>query len=119
MKMKLGVRLQKAFPQEVMRAVFQEVEVETKEVKKGTPVRKGTLRGTVHQVGPKHEGQIISSTIVAGGPAAPYAFFVHENLDAIHKVGRAKYIEAVLQESRPHIARRVARRIDLNRVVKR
>jgi hypothetical protein len=58
---------------------------------------------------------IIYALIVAGGPAAPYAIYVHEDLEAIHPVGQAKFIESVLLESRPFMAARIAKRIDLNR----
>jgi hypothetical protein len=54
---------------------------------------------------------------VAGGPAAPYAIFVHEDPDAIHKVGQWKYIESVVKESVPYMAVRIARRIDLNKAL--
>lgn len=58
---------------------------------------------------------MVWTNIVAGGPSAPYAIYVHEDLEAFHKVGQAKYIESVLMESRPFMAARVAKRIDLNK----
>jgi hypothetical protein len=48
-----------------------------------------------------------------GGPAAPYAIKVHEDLEAFHRVGQAKFLESVLLESAPHLAQRVSRRIRL------
>jgi hypothetical protein len=110
-------RLAEKFPDEVARALYQETEVEVKEVKMRTPVDRGTLRASVHQVGPRREGRMIYTLIAAGGPAAPYAIYVHEDLDAIHKVGQAKYIESVIMESRPYLAARVAKRIELNRAL--
>jgi len=110
-------RLEQRFPDYVMAALYQETEVEVKEVKRRTPVDTGTLRGTVHQVGPRREGRKIITFIAAGGPSAPYAIYVHEDLDAIHPVGQAKYIESVIFESRPYLAARVARRIELNRAI--
>ena len=107
----------KKFPLELGRALKVEVEIEAKEVKRRTPVDKGTLRGTVHVEGPFFEGRTIRMLIVAGGPAAPYAIWVHEDLEAFHKVGQAKYIESVIFESRPHMAARVARRVELQRAV--
>lgn len=108
------------FPDEVGRALYQETQVEATEVKRRTPVDKGTLRGTVHVVGPVilHLGdgkRVIYCLVVAGGPAAPYAIYVHEDPDAFHKVGEWKFVENPLKESRPYIAARVARRISLNR----
>jgi hypothetical protein len=110
-------RLQERFPDMVTAALFQETEVEVKEVKRRTPVDTGTLRNTVRQVGPRKEGRKIITFIAAGGPAAPYAIYVHEDLDVFHKVGQAKFIESVIMESRPYLAARVARRIELNRAI--
>lgn len=110
-------RLKEKFPDEVARALFIETEIEVKEAKRRTPVDTGELRASVHQVGPTRQFRTIYTLIVAGGPAAPYAIFVHENLEAFHKVGQAKYIESVIFESRPFIAARVAKRIELNGLV--
>jgi hypothetical protein len=110
-------RLQERFPNVVAAALYQETQIEATEVKRRTPVDRGTLRGTVDVVGPNREGygfQIIYTLIVCGGPAAPYAIYVHENLEAHHKVGQAKFLESVILESRAYMAERVAKRIDLN-----
>jgi hypothetical protein len=117
-KMKARLKtLIKRFPDEVGRALYIETGTETTEVKRRTPVDKGTLRASIHQVGPIRNGRTIYTLIVAGGPAAPYAIFVHEDLDAFHKVGQAKYIESVILESRSSMGARVAKRIDLNRAL--
>ena len=116
MRAKLA-RLQKKFPDEVERAIYQETQVELTEVKRRTPVDTGELRASEFVSGPYRQGKRIYAMIVAGGPAAPYAIYVHENLDAFHKVGQAKYIESVILESRPYMAARVAKRIDLNRAL--
>jgi hypothetical protein len=110
-------RLAKRFPDDIARGMFQEGEVEATEVKRRTPVDRGTLRGTVRVVGPFREGRRIWVLIVCGGPAAPYAIFVHENLTAVHPVGQAKFLESVILESRPYMAQRVAKRIELNKNV--
>lgn len=114
------IRLRTKFPNEAALALRQEAEIEATEVKRRTPVDKGTLRGTVHVVGPVREGLLggtLYVMIVAGGPAAPYAVFVHEDLDAYHEVGQAKFLESVILESRAFMLQRVARRIDLNRAL--
>ena len=105
------------FPDHTAAGLYIETEVEAKEVKRRTPVDRGTLRGTVHQVGPLRQGRKIYSLIVTGGPAAPYAVYVHEDPDAFHKVGQWKYIESVIMESRPHMATRVAKRIEFNKAL--
>lgn len=116
MRAKLA-RLAQKFPDEVVRGLYVETEVEVKEVKMRTPVDRGTLRGTVHQVGPFREGRMIYTLIAAGGPSAPYAIYVHENLEVIHKVGQAKFIESVIMESRPYLAARIAKRIEMSRAI--
>jgi hypothetical protein len=106
------------FPGDVARALYQETQVEATEVKKRTPVDKGPLRASEHVVGPMRQGNRIWTLIVCGGTAAPYAVYVHENLEALHKVGQAKFLESVILESRPYIAARVAKRVRLNAISK-
>lgn len=64
------------------------------------PVDFGTLKrsGTVGT--PVIEGNKVTTEISFGGPAAPYAVFVHEDLDAEHKVGQAKYLEIPMLSDR-------------------
>lgn len=105
------------FPLEAGRALYVETEIEATECKRRTPVDTGALVNSEHVEGPEISAGQVSTKIVAGGPAAPYALIVHEDLDALHKVGQAKFIESTLNESAPSLAARVARRIDLNRIV--
>lgn len=105
------------FPGEAERALHQETEIEATECKRRTPVDTGALRSSIHVEGPDRHGRSISTAIVAGGPAAAYAVQVHEDLEAFHPVGQSKFIESVLRESVPHLADRIARRIDLSKMV--
>lgn len=111
-------KIKKNLPDEIARALYAETEIEAKESKRRTPVDTGELRASIHVLGPERSGLMIYTMIVAGGPAAPYAVYVHENLDAFHKVGQAKFIESVIMESRPYMASRVAKRIEMNRVAR-
>lgn len=116
--------LAQAMPQEVARALYQETEIEAKECKRRCPVDTGELRASIHQEGPEITGGLftkgsISTMIVCGGPAAPYAIYVHEDLTAYHKVGQAKFIESTLLESQSYMADRIAHRIDLNRAAEK
>lgn len=104
----------KRFPDRVASALFQECEIEATEVKRRTPVDKGNLRGSVHVEPPERDWRTISCRIVAGGVSAPYAIYVHENLEAFHPVGEAKFLESVILESRPFMAERVAQRLKDN-----
>lgn len=99
-------------------AQMAETEIEAKEARRQTPVDEGTLRGTVHAEGPIWEGDTCVTEVVAGGPAADYAIIVHEDLDAYHAVGNAKYIERPLMESMPFMAKRIAARIDVKKLIK-
>jgi len=94
----------------VARAQFIETEIEATESKRRVPVDTGNLRDTIHATGPSMDGGQVTTAVVAGGPAAPYAIEVHENLDAFHPVGEAKYIESVLRESKPFMRDRIAKR---------
>jgi hypothetical protein len=103
----------KNYPDRVGRALYQEMGVELREVIKRTPKDTGDLRSTEHLLGPTKEGNSIVVLIVAGGPEAPYAMIVHEDLEAFHSVGQAKYLESVLLESRSFMGARVARRLNI------
>lgn len=105
------------FPHEVGRAMRIETEIEATEARRRTPVKTGVLRASIHVTGPDHRGRLISTHIVAGGPAAPYAVAVHENLYAFHATGRSKFVESVLLESVPFLSARIAKRVDLNKAV--
>lgn len=107
-------RYQTRFPSEVGKALYQETQIELTEVKRRTPVDTGELRASEYIRGPFQEGRKITIMIVAGGPSAPYAIYVHEDPTAFHKVGQWKYLESVIMESRQFMGRRVARRVRMN-----
>lgn len=104
-------------PNRVRAALRAEAEIEATEARRRTPVDTGALRSSIHVTEPtdKKEPRTVSVAIVAGGPAAPYALKVHEDLDAFHRVGQAKYLESVIRESAPHMAKRVAKRMELKK----
>lgn len=104
-------RIMKGFPSTIGQAAYAELQVELQECIKRTPRDTGALRASEHVTPPKIDGNRISIGIVAGGPSAPYAVQVHEDLEAFHPIGEAKFIESVLNESGPHMAERIARRL--------
>lgn len=57
------------------------------------PVRFGNLKATGHVQVPVIHGDVVTCFFGYGGPSAPYAVVVHENLRARHKNGVAKYLE--------------------------
>ena len=111
-------RLAREAPHEVGRALFQEAQIEATESRQRTPVKWGNLRASHEVHPPKIQGNDISVRITVGGPAAPYAWLVHEDLDATHTVGQAKFLESTLLESKPFLAQRLKRRIDLHRLMR-
>jgi len=98
-------------------ALFEEVvEVEVPECVKETPEDTGNLRDSIRAVGPFVNGKKISVKILAGDAATDdYALHVHEDLEAVHSVGGAKYIERPVKEAAPFMKDRVAKRIDLSK----
>lgn len=104
-------------PKAVAAALYQEAQVEMTESKKRCPVDTGNLRASGHVCQPEIMGGRISVDLVYGGPAAPYALIVHENMDPnVHwnAAGTGpKYLESVLMESAPHMVNRVAARLNI------
>lgn len=105
-------------PGDLSKALLEEAHVERAESMRRTPVEFGPLRASHEVLKPKVNGRDISVSIVVGGPSAPYAWYVHENLEAFHKVGQAKFLESTVLESRDHFPARVARRIDMRRMTR-
>ncbi len=110
-------KLQLFAPDEFARALYQEGQIELKEIKIRTPVDTGALRASEGITQPIRSGRRIYVEVYAGGPSAPYAFFVHYDLEAFHKYGEALFIERPLAESAPYMAERIAKRIDLNKAL--
>lgn len=105
--------VRKNYPNKVGNALYSVMGVEKTEVIRRTPKLSGELRSTIKLIGPSDNGKTITVVIVAGGPDAPYAMIVHEDLEAFHNVGQAKYLESVIMESRAFIGRRVAAKLDI------
>lgn len=110
-------KLAKFAPDEFARALYQEAQIELKEIKRVTPVDTGALRASEGITEPKREGRRIWVEVFAGGPSAPYAFYVHYDLEAFHKNGQALFIEQPLAESAPYLPGRIAKRIELNKAL--
>jgi len=113
-------RLADKFPDYVGAALYQEAQIEMTEAKRRTPVDTGRLRASGRVALPVREGRRISVTLSFGGAAAPYAIYVHENLEANHASppfggGQAKFLESTINESAPYMLARIARRVDLNK----
>lgn len=103
--------------EEIGNAVMEEAKIEVLECKRRVPIDTGDLRNTIHAEGPFKGRNSVYAAIVAGGPTAPYAWWVHEDLEAFHRVGQAKYIESVLRESYRFMLERIAKRINIRKAV--
>lgn len=118
-------RIADKFPDHVATAIYQEAQIEMTEAKRRTPVSpvpapRGVVPGTLRASGrvgePEIEGRRIKVTMSFGGPGIDYAVVQHENPDFFHTTGQWKYLESVLNESRPYMAARLAKRVDLNKM---
>lgn len=88
----------KAGPQALAAALYEEAEaVMTASKEQHVPVDTGALRASGHVEPPRQVGNRTEITMGYGGPAAPYAVIVHEDLTKRHPVGGAKYLEIPLR----------------------
>ena len=77
-----------------------------------TPIDTGALRGSGGVSAPMNSPQGIAVDIFFGGPAAPYALYVHEIMYYKHNAPtQAKYLEQPFMERLPDIQRNMAQRI--------
>lgn len=112
----LGVRemqrkiaaFQKRFPDKARQALREEAEIEMTEAKRRTPVDTGLLRSTGQVDEPTRSGKTLRVDLKFG---TEYAVYVHENLEALHPVGQAKFLESTLNESAPFMLKRLADRM--------
>lgn len=100
-------------PSRMAAALVVEARVEMQESMRRTPVKTGALRDSHEVQAAEMNGRDVEVTIAVGGPQAPYAVYVHENLEAHHDIGQAKFLESTLRESAPFMAARLAARMKL------
>jgi hypothetical protein len=80
-------------------AAFGEAVIDDAKQPDQTPVMTGALRNTLSIEGPLWRDKDVSIRIIAGGPSAPYAVKVHEDLNMNHpNGGKAKFLEDPLTE---------------------
>jgi hypothetical protein len=117
----LAVRIQVAAKRgvkaEVVRAMREEMKIELREVVKRTPKDTNALRESERIEGPQMVGNSVAFNIVAGNEKVDYALFVHEDLETVRNVGGPKFIESVVNESAPYFPRRIARRLQLKKLI--
>lgn len=101
------------------RQLYQEGEGIMAQSKPLVPVDTSALRSSGYVAQPVRVGDVIRVELGYGGPAAKinpktgesvdaYALIVHENLEAHHKVGIAKYLELPFLQAQRGMSARVA-----------
>lgn len=98
-----GERAEKAVAVEL----YQEAEGIMAQSKELVPVDTGALRASGHVGLPERAGGTIRVVLGYGGPAAPYAFKVHEDLEAFHDDGQAKYLEMPIRQATAGMVQRI------------
>lgn len=73
-----------------------------------TPVKTGALRGSGYVAEPERVGDTVRVEMGFGGPAAPYALIVHEDLNAFHKVGEALFMAQPFRWAITGMSQRIA-----------
>ena len=120
-------RFAQRYPFLIGEALVTELEVERAESDRKIPVDTGAAKSTSEVVGPVIVDGMVSASIVYGAdpsiknpktgtPVADYIIPLHENLDAYHPNGEAKFLESTLKESERHLGPRVARRAQVDKI---
>lgn len=106
----------KRVAKQIEAALYQEAEAVRTDSMRNTPVDTGALRASHRVERPVVRDGGVEVEIVVGGPAADYAVYVHEDLDAFHRVGEAKFLEKAVNRARPGLSGRIGGRIDFGGV---
>lgn len=77
----------------------------------------GTLRDEIHSEGPIWQGKVVIVKIMTGPRSAAYAAVQHEDLDFLHSIGEAKFIERPLGKASRYISARVAAKIKVSKAL--
>lgn len=102
-------KIRNDLPKELNKALYREAQAIFRKSQRLVPVDKGFLKGSGVVEGPTNNEVLIGY----GGPAAPYALYVHEDPDAKHAKGKTfKFLERPLMESRPGMEQRLADALD-------
>lgn len=88
------------FPQRAATALKKAVQPILAESQELVPIRTGALKAT-GALNVEIEGNAIIATISYGSDEVGYAVIVHEDLEAHHPVGEAKFLERPLLDAAP------------------
>lgn len=102
-----------AQPHKIKWALKSEFRIELNEAIRRCPKKTGALRDSAKLEEPVVNDDEISIFLTFGDESVEYAVPVHEDLEAIHPIGQAKFLESTILESAPYMGRRLANRIEL------
>lgn len=106
------------YPTEVGRAAKEELKIEKKESQRRTPYKTGALHDSHEIIEPEVRAGKVFTGLTAGNEVTEsYDVIVHEDLEMFHPVGQAKFLESTWLEAAPHLADRIARRVELKKIV--
>lgn len=111
---KLGY-ISKHMPRKTAKAAQIELEVEKKESMRRTPKKTGAAAKSHKVSEPQVYPGGVKIEITAGDALTEnYIVPLHENVEAFHANGQAKFLESTMAEAAPHLGGRIARRVDLD-----
>ena len=92
--------------------LYREAEELMAESKPEVPVDTGALRASGYVEPPQINGNRVTVRCGYGGSAASYALYVHEDLQAHHETGNAKFLENPFNRRLPGLSGRMAARLE-------
>jgi hypothetical protein len=102
--MALGfAKLERDYNSAAPKALYRTVAPWMEEMKDITPVQYGTLRDSGQVDKPEWKAGVLTITLGFGGAAEEYAIYVHEDLEAFHAVGEAKFMEKIIKKNEPSL----------------
>ena len=111
-------RIASGVPDEAARALVPEAEGLGRKARALVPVDTGALRDSIEVTRPMERGGVVSVEVRAGGPSAPYAAKVHEDVEAHHERGQAKFLQRPTLELRGGLLRAIGRRFRLGKLAR-
>lgn len=121
------LRFAQQYPRVMGEALYEELnEIELPESNRRIPKDTHAAEESGLVMGPEVRPGSISATIAyatrgetnpkTGQPVSDYIIPLHEDLDAFHPNGEAKFLESTLNESERHLGPRLARRAGVEKV---
>ena len=115
------------YPEVIGQAMVDELtETEKPESQDRCPKKSGTAAGTAEVIGPHITKRAVSAAVTfardpgvvnpEGKRVQDYIVPLHEDLEAIHENGQAKFLESVWNEAKGHFGARVAKRAGFENV---